>query len=309
MSLGSLAAYLGYLAALAWPTAMLGWAVAILERGRSSMARVAELFNARPEVPERLTGGSFPMRGEVELRNLSFSYGERSQALSRLSLRVPCGCKVAVVGPTGSGKSTLAALLANLYPVPQGAIFFDGIDSSQLPLKALRRQVVVVPQEPFLFSATIAENIALGRTDASREEVERAAETAQLAGDVAGFPKGLDTEVGERGVALSGGQRARVAIARALLMKPRVLVLDDPFAALDADTSEALVRSLARALSDVTVVLVSHRLSAVREADVIAVLEGGKLVEEGRHQPLLERNGAYAALWRREQTKEALDVA
>jgi ATP-binding cassette, subfamily B, multidrug efflux pump len=310
MSLGSLAAYLGYLAALAWPTAMLGWAFAVLERGRSSMARIEELFSARPEVSDQGPGENYTVRGDLELRDLTFSYEtNRALALDHLSLRIPKAGKVAVVGATGSGKSTLAALLARLYEVPTGGILIDGQDVRSIPLRSLRRQVVVVPQEPFLFSASIGENIALGRPDAARAEIERVTQVAQLAADVATFPQGLETRVGERGVALSGGQRARVAIARALLMRPKVLVLDDPFAALDAETASHLVRALAKELKDSTVVLVSHRLAAVRDADFVAVLEQGRLVEQGRHDVLLAKHGAYAALWRRERTKEALDVA
>ncbi len=300
LTLGGYAAFTGYLAELASRTSMLGWILAAWQRGRAALARVREIASETPDIVDPDPRGGFELHGALELRELTVRAGERA-LLDRVSLRVAPGETVAVVGRTGAGKSTLLAAVARLWDVPRGQVVVDGKDLVDLPLRAYRRQLGFVPQEPYLFSATLAENIALGRPGAPMEAVRAAAEQARLTGDLANLPEGFDTEVGERGVTLSGGQRARTAVARALLVDPMLLLLDDPFANVDADTAAALWRELRGALSGRSCLLATHRLSVAKECDRIAVLERGALIEEGSHAELLARGGTYARLWERER--------
>jgi len=246
------------------------------------------------------------LRGDLEFRNLSFRFGETAQepVLEGIDLRVPSGSSLGVVGPIGSGKSTLVGLIPRLYELEDGQLFIDGIDVNRLPLAVLRSSIAMVPQESFLFSMTLEDNITLGLERDDPVAARRAAERAQLAKDIAELPDGYDTVVGERGVMLSGGQRQRTALARALTMKPRILILDDVLSSVDAETEVGILGGLAESLGDCTVITVSHRVSAVRHADQIVVLDEGHVVEQGRHAALMRAEGLYARL-ARDQAEEA----
>jgi len=311
MTLGDFVAFNGYLAMLVWPTIVFGWILNLIQRGAASMARLNEVFDAAPRVmepPEPAACG--PLRGEIELRGVRFSYGGAAGGapliLAGISLAIPAGSRLGIVGPVGSGKSTLVRLLARLYPVADGQIFLDGVDINRLPLDRLRDAIGFVPQESFLFSRTVRENIAYGREGATVEQVAAAARLASLEGDVLRFMDGYDTLVGERGVTLSGGQKQRVAIARALLKDPAILILDDPLSAVDARTEKAILGGLSGYWGDKTVIIVSHRLSAVRECDRIIVLKDGVIAEEGSHNELVARDGLYGAMWREQQIRREL---
>jgi ATP-binding cassette subfamily B multidrug efflux pump len=306
ITLGDFVAFNGYLAMLIWPTVVLGWILNLLQRGAASMSRLNAVLDASPEIrepvhpvePEKITG-------EIEFRNLTFGYKE-TPLLKDLSLRIGKGMRVGIVGPVGSGKTTLMRLIARLYPVEDGQLFIDGIDINRIPLKKLRNIIGYVPQESFLFSRTIAENIAYGRQDATSREIEAAARLAHLDGDVSGFPEDYETLVGERGVTLSGGQKQRTAIARALLKSPAILILDDPLSAVDAATEERILDELAGYYGNRTVLIVSHRLSALRDCDLILVLENGMIREQGTHGKLLDLGGLYAAMHREQQLREEI---
>jgi ATP-binding cassette subfamily B protein len=284
----------------------MGWVVALVQRGAASMQRIDELLSIEPSIADRPDAvGVSELRGEIAFRNLSFSYpGQgREPALQGIDLVVPAGTTLGVVGPVGSGKSTLASLIPRLYELEDGQLSIDGIDLNRIPLKVLRSNIAVVPQESFLFSMTLADNVAFGLERTERAAVERAAERAQLAKDVDELPDGYDTVVGERGVMLSGGQRQRTALARALARDPRILILDDTLSAVDAETEAAIQRELDVVFEGRTVVVVSSRVSAVRQADDIVVLDQGRIVERGRHATLLAAGGLYARL-AREQEEE-----
>jgi ATP-binding cassette subfamily B protein len=317
LTLGDFVAFNGYLAMLVWPTLMLGWILNLLQRGAASMSRLNGVLDARatvtePTVPEKLE----TIGGDMEFRNLGFSYdgnaeGEQSAdnsfSLKGISLTIKKGMRVGFVGPIGSGKSTLMRLIPRLYPVGDGRIFIDGVDVNRLPLRQLRAAIGFVPQESFLFSRTMGDNIGYGKEGAATEEIEAAARLARLAGDVERFPDGYATLVGERGVTLSGGQKQRAAIARALLKNPAILILDDPLSAVDARTEEEILGSLAGYYGDRTVLIVSHRLSALRDCNLIVVLDNGRVVEQGNHGELLALGGRYAAIHQEQQLRQEIE--
>jgi ATP-binding cassette, subfamily B, multidrug efflux pump len=315
ITLGAFVAFSGYLTYLGWPILALGWVLAVVRRGLAAMERVAELLRAEPAAdpePDAADAGGPPIVGTVTITNLTFGYeGEgdgRAAALHEVSLDVPAGSCVAVVGPTGAGKSTLGVLLARLWEPPRGTVFVDGRDVRDIPLGTLRRTIGYVPQETFLFSRSLAENVSLGAPGADGGRLDAVGRAAGLASDVAALPEGWATVVGERGLTLSGGQRQRVALARALLIDPRILVLDDAFASVDAETEAEILAQLRDVRRGRTTLLVTHRLRAARLADRVVVLDEGRVAEQGTHDALVVRGGVYARLWRRQQLEAVLEV-
>jgi ATP-binding cassette subfamily B protein len=296
-----------YLMELVWPAIALGWVVNLWQRGSASWNRMAELWAAEP-LPEESGDGPLPA-GALELRNVTFSYDGGPPVLRDVSLRVEAGSTVALVGRTGSGKSTLLSLLLRLEEPPFGTIRLGGRDLREIPLPLLRRTVVAVPQETFLFSDTLAANIAIGRPGATRDEIERAAVEAGLGPDLATFPKGLETIVGERGITLSGGQKQRTALARALLADAPLLVLDDAFSSVDTETEARILEAVKARSGTRTVLLVSHRLSTIQHADVVVVLDRGRVAETGTHDDLLRAGGLYAELAERQRLSEEVEAA
>ena len=298
LTLGDFTAFYTYLLMLIGPMRQLGIALGLAQRATASGARIFELLDREPRIVA--PDGARPLpagSGRVELREVSFAYeGASSPALRDVDLVVEAGTTVALVGATGSGKTTLVRLLGRLYDVDEGAVLVDGADVREVELASLRRSIAVVDDDPFLFSASVAENIAYGRPDATREQIERAAERAQAAGFVAELPAGYDTRVGERGLTLSGGQRQRLAIARALLVDPRVLVLDDATSSVDASTEQAIKAALREVMAGRTTFVIAHRLSTIALADEIVVLEDGRISARGTHAELLERSPLYAEI-------------
>jgi ATP-binding cassette subfamily B protein len=310
ITLGALVAFNGYLAYLAWPTIALGWTLSIVRRGLTSMGRIQEIVDAA--VPVARAGrpaAAFPPAAaapSIRFEHLTFAYGDRAPALRDISFEVPAGETVAVVGPTGSGKSTLALVLARLWDPPPGTVFLGGHDVRALDLATLRGSLGVVPQEAFLFSRSILDNVTLGREEVPAAVARRAAEIAGIAGEVDGFPQGFATVVGERGLTVSGGQRQRLALARALAGAPPVLVLDDVFASVDAAKEEEILAGLVREAAGRTVLLMTHRLRAARAASRVVVLVEGRVVEQGPHDALVRAGGVYARLWRIQQIEEEI---
>jgi ATP-binding cassette subfamily B protein len=293
---------------LTFPTFIMGWVFAILQRGRAAMQRIDEVLGVAPSIDDRPDVLRIEtLRGEIEFRNLSFRYDAgREEALRGVSLHVPAGSVLGVVGPIGSGKTTLASLVPRLFEVPDGALFLDGHDVNRIPLRVLRASIAMVPQDAFLFSMTLADNIAYGRPSVDPAEVREAAARAQLAKDVADLPDGYDTLVGERGVMLSGGQRQRTALARALALRPSILILDDTLSSVDAETEAAIRQSLAEVFRDRTVIVISHRVASVRDADQVVVLDEGRVVERGTHDELVARGGLYSRMAQEQELEEDL---
>jgi ATP-binding cassette subfamily B protein len=310
LTLGAFVAFTGYLAHLAWPTIALGWTLANLKRGLAAMTRIAEILDTPGHIEEPETISTAPglplLTGPIEFRRLSFGYDGRGRALDDVSFTVPEGATVVVVGPTGSGKSTLGALVSRLYEPPPGTVFVGGRDVRELSRERLRRSIGYVPQEAFLFSRSISDNVALGDEAAPEARLRASAETAGLGPEIEGFPEGWATVVGERGLTLSGGQRQRVALARSLVPEPPILVLDDVFSAVDAGKETEILRSLRAAVAGRTTLVMTHRLRVAQEADRIVVLDEGRVAEQGTHPALLASGGLYARLWRIQQIEQEL---
>ncbi len=316
ISFGNFVAFTTYMLMLTWPIIALGWVVNLFQRGTASVIRIDELLSDKPKIDDQAADPTIPkdfsVNGEIEFRDLTFAYQSDSErtapVLKSLSLKVPAGSSLAIVGPTGSGKSTLVNLIARLYDADPGSVLIDSRPIREYPLSVLRANLGVVPQETFLFSETIHENIAFGEPEASEAQVMRASEAAHIRKEFEDFPRGFETMVGERGVTLSGGQKQRASIARAILRDPRILILDDALASVDTYTEERILDELRNIMRGRTTIFISHRISTVRHADQIAVLVAGQIAELGTHEQLLARNGYYASLFQKQQLEEELAV-
>jgi len=309
ISVGDFAAFNVYMVQLIWPIIAIGWVVNLFQRGTASVVRIDELLKQKPQIVDAPGATGHPIAGSIAFRNLSFTYptGGR-EVLHNISLEIPAGSSLAIVGPTGSGKSTLVSLIPRLQDAAEGMVLIDGRPIREHSLESLRENIGFVPQETFLFSSTIAENIAFGRPEATAPEVLEAATTAHIASEILEFPRGFETAVGERGITLSGGQKQRTAIARALVRDPRILILDDALASVDTYTEEQILSGLREAMRGRTTIFISHRISTARNADRIAVLMNGRIAELGTHDELIARNGFYTALAEKQQLEEELAV-
>ncbi|MGH7816093.1 MAG: ABC transporter ATP-binding protein, partial [Candidatus Binatia bacterium] len=300
-----------YLNVLAWPTAAFGWMLSLVERGRAAMRRLEEILETKPEIASANTTASVAKLKEgIEFHNVSFAYGRQKNgyaALEGIDFKLPVGKSVGLVGRIGSGKSTVAQLVPRLFDVAAGEILMDGRDIRKLSLSELRRMMGYVPQEPFLFSTSLRRNLAFGRDEYSEAELARSIQIAKLDRDLEIFPQGLDTPVGERGVTLSGGQKQRATLARALIMDPPVLILDDCLSSVDAQTEAEILHGLKSILKEKTCLIISHRISAVKEADEILVLDEGKIIERGNHDALVRQEGVYAELYQQQRLSEELE--
>jgi ATP-binding cassette subfamily B protein len=308
ISIGQFVQFTLYLGYLVWPMIALGWVINIFQRGMASMGRMHNIMSIEPAIRDAANKSDITaIRGEIEFRNLTFTYGEaRDAALKNIELHIEAGQTVAFVGAVGSGKSTLMNLVTRLLDAEPGQVLIDGRPIREIPLGVLRGSIGYVPQETFLFSETIAENIAFGVEHTTREEIERAATEAGIIEDILEFPEGFDTIVGERGITLSGGQKQRTAIARALIRRPKILILDDALSSVDTYTEENILAHLRRIMVGRTSLIVSHRVSTVKDADLIVVLEDGAIAERGTHDSLVARGGIYAELYEKQLLEEEL---
>jgi len=309
MTVGQFAAFLTYMIQLTWPVIALGWVINIFQRGTASLKRINEILQEKPEItdePAVLAAPQPPeLLGEIEFRGLNFGYNG-ARVLHDINLRIPAGSSLAIVGPTGSGKTTLVDLIPRVYDAEPGTVLIDGKPLREYPIEFLRKNIGFVPQETFLFSDSIRENIAFGIENASDEAVRDAADAANIAADIEGFPEQYATVVGERGLTLSGGQKQRTAIARALIRNPRILILDDALSSVDTQTEDKILNHLREIMSGRTTIFISHRVSTVRNADRIAVLHGGRIVELGTHDELIARDGYYTDLYNKQLLEEEL---
>ena len=310
ISIGTLTAFFGYLVMLIWPMIAFGWVINILQQGAASMARLAKIFDTEPDIRDTTeTDASIQsIRGRIEFRNVTFTHrGALSPALRDITLTIPEGTTLAIVGYTGSGKSTLVNLVPRLYEATEGTVLIDGTPIRSIPLQVLRSSIGYVPQETFLFSDSLEDNIRYGVDGGTDDDVREAAEISQIARDVADFPSGYQTALGERGITLSGGQKQRTSIARAVMRKPRILILDDALSAVDTYTEDEILKRLRAVMKGRTSILISHRISTVKDADRIVVLNRGAIAEQGTHEDLVSLGGIYAELYRKQLLEEEIE--
>jgi len=305
MTVGDFVSFSTYMMQLTWPIIALGWVINIFQRGTASLGRIDEIMLEEPEIKDQPGAHNREIEGEIEFRGLTFGY-EGKTVLHEVNLRVPAGTSLAIVGPTGSGKTTLVSLIPRMYDAEPGTVLIDGQPIREFSIASLRRNIGFVPQETFLFSERIRENIALGVDSASDAQVHDAADAANIATDIESFPEGYETLVGERGITLSGGQKQRTAIARALIRNPKILILDDALSSVDTHTEDKILNHLRDVMHGRTTIFISHRVSTVRNADRIAVLHGGRIVELGTHDELLALNGYYSDLYNKQLLEEEL---
>ena len=309
MSFGDFVAFQAYLMMLIRPMITLGFIVNTFERGAASMGRLQAILNEKPEIfdGEQVKHGIRDIEGDIEFRDLNFAYPDGTPVLKGINLKIERGKTLAIVGGTGSGKSTLVNLIPRIRQAERGTVFVDGVDIQDIPLKVLRSNIGVVEQEPFLFSDYLQNNIAYGLETPDEEEIKDAAHTADLLEQIEEFPDGLETFLGERGMTISGGQRQRTALARAIIIKPKILILDDAFANVDTQTEDTILSRLAEIMKGRTTILISHRISTVKDADHIIVLDEGSVIETGTHEQLLEHNGIYAGIYETQLLQKELE--
>jgi ATP-binding cassette subfamily B protein len=309
ITLGDFVAFSAYLMMLVRPMITLGFIVNTFERGAASMERMQVILDEKPEIfdGEQVKWGIKSIEGEIEFRNLNFAYPSGPPVLKDINLKIERGTTLAIVGGTGSGKSTLVNLIPRIRQAERGTVFIDGVDIQDVPLNVLRSNIGFVEQEPFLFSDYLRNNITYGIEVVDDEEIKKAAHTADLLAQIEEFPDGLETFLGERGITISGGQRQRSALARSIIIKPKILVLDDAFASVDTQTEDTILSRLAEIMKDRTTILISHRISTVKNADHIIVLNDGSIVETGTHEQLLEHNGIYAGIYETQLLQEELE--
>ncbi len=310
MTIGDLTAFFGYLLMLIWPMIAFGWVINILQQGAASMGRLAKIFDTEPDIRDTAATNSSitTIRGDIEFRSVSFIHrNAKRPALTDISLKIPQGTTLAVIGHTGAGKSTLVSLIPRLYDATGGTVLIDGVDIRNIPLHVLRSHVGYVPQETFLFSDTLGQNIMYGVESGNREQILKAAQISNIARDVDDFPHQYETILGERGITLSGGQKQRTSIARAVMRQPAILILDDALSAVDTETEEEILKRLRGVMKSRTSIIVSHRISTVKDADQIIVLSDGGIAEQGTHNELVVLNGIYAELNRKQLLEKELE--